>query len=36
MFKDCSDELKMKIKALNPNLKEEAFNDNFQVNQDFY
>ena len=36
MLKDCSDELKAKIKALNPKIKEEAFKDTFNRNLDFY
>ena len=36
MFKDCSDELKTKIKALNPKIKEEAFKDTFNRNLHFY
>ena len=36
MFRDCSDELKGKIKALNPNIKEEAFKDTFNINLIIY
>jgi len=36
MFKDCSDEFKGKIKALNPNIKDEAFKDTFNRNLIIY